>query len=233
MAIDKKGGFTEVPGQPYAMQTDRTINEKNDGTLEGTVAYVGDAEDVDAFPQFGDLHPDDDRLEIYNISKIYMGLELLKMTASYFGLASSSGGTDANGRVVSLSGGQNQEPITTHPDFEEFAGTPDNPNLENGALFDKITGEFIGFDTFSNVAGVEYYLTPSTLISVSYWTDKEPTLKPRMKIVNKIKGVKTPPDVKNFLRTDTTYRQTGSSYQVTEQYLGSGEDGWNKLIYPD
>lgn len=222
----------QVAGQPYLMQPDRSVNEKNDGTLEGTIVFKCDIDDIGSLPSFGDLHPDDDRLEAYNVATSYGALNVVTRTNSYFGLSSTSGGTDANGRTVSFSGGHNNEPIETHPDFEEFAGTAENPNLENGALWDKITGEFIGFDTFSKQAGVKYYLTPATMISVSYWTDSVPILKKRMQIVDKITGVRKQDGVKNYLRTDTLYRQTGSSYQVTEQYLASGVDGWDGEIYP-
>jgi hypothetical protein len=37
--------------------------------------------------------------------------------------------------------------------------------------------------------------------------------------------------VKNLLRIETSYRTTGSSYQITEQYLASGEEGWNAQVY--
>ena len=89
MAIKTHGGFTAVVGQPYAIQTDRTVTEKRDGTLEGSISFICDVADKDALPTFGDLHIDDDRLELFNAQTTYNGLELVTLTASYFGISAS------------------------------------------------------------------------------------------------------------------------------------------------
>jgi hypothetical protein len=223
------------------IQPDRSINEKNDGTLEGQVVYKCAKEDEYKLPQIKDDHPDDARLECYNITKTHNSNGIITATASFFGLNASV--TEA---VISYSGAQNNEPIETHPEFiTDLAGTVDSP--KNGAVFveddqDPEYGTFIKFgggedDTKTPAfRGVEYYLTPSTQITLSYWTDKVPDLKDRLFIYEDLGNIpsrqfKVPPDVKDFLLLDTPYRQVGSFYQVTEQYLGSGPDGWNDKIY--
>ena len=221
------------------IQPDRSISEKNDGTLEGQVTYKCDKDSEFSLPQVGDSHPDDSKLECYNISKTYNSNGYITATASFFGLISST--TEP---VVSYSGGQNNEPIETHPNFTSFAGTVSAPL--NGALFvtDTESEDYSTFIKFGGgedpdgpqYRGTEYYLTASTMITLSYWTDKVPTLKKRLNIYDKISGVtgsdfKVPDDVKDFLLLDTPYRQVGSFYQVTEQYLGSGTKGWNDVIY--
>jgi len=220
------------------MQPDRSVSEKNDGTLEGQIVYRCDKEYISSLPDLGDPHPDDDRLECYDINKTYNSNGLVTATASFFGLVAST--TDP---VISYSGGQNQEPIETHPDFETKIGGTYNAPL-NGAKFVTDEGEadykaFIGFidpDSDSEILGTEYYLSTSTNITLSYWTDKAPSLKNRMRIYPYIRGInssqlRVPSDVKNFLLLDTPYRQVGSFFQVTEQYLGSGPDGFSSLIY--
>ena len=236
MSRIKKGDLDNAIIQP-----DRSINEKNDGTLEGQVVYKCAKEDDFKLPQVGDEHPDDSRLECYNINKTHNSNGIITATASYFGLTAS-----VTEPVISYSGAQNNEPIETHPDFvSELAGTVDAP--KNGAIFvddagDVEYGTFIKFgggteDTNTpKFQGTEYYLTPSTQITLSYWTDKVPQLKNRLFIYNDLGNIpsrqfQVPPDVKNFLLLDTPYRQVGSFYQVTEQYLGSGKDGWNEKIY--
>jgi len=227
-----------------SLQPGRTINEKNDGTLEGQAIFKCDKSYVDNIPKLKSLHPDDDRLEAYDISKTYNSNGLVTVVVSYFGLTASK--TDP---VITYSGGQNNEPIETHPNFVKFAGTVNAPL--NGAKFvteGEDRGAFIGFteDTAGEDAaldkkqfrGIEYYLTPSTQITVSYWQDKVPALKDRLTITKRIKGInsqdlKKPSNVKDFLLLDTPYRQVGSFYQVTEQYLGSGPAGWNDEIYED
>ena len=221
------------------IQPDRSISEKNDGTLEGQVIYKCDRSKISRLPRIGTTHPDDNRLECYNISRTYNSNGLVTATASFFGLISST--TDP---VITYSGGQNNEAITTHPNFTDFAGTVDAPL--NGAVFETDTnaadyGSFIEFGGGEDpdgpqFRGIEYYLTPSTMITLSYWTDKVPSLKNRLKIYSRIRGVssaelKVPSDVEDFLLLDTPYRQVGSFYQVTEQYLGSGPRGWNEVVY--
>jgi hypothetical protein len=152
------------------------------------------------------------------------------MTASYFGLSESSP-NGGDGLVVSFSGGANNDPIETHPEFStDIGGTVDDPTF--GAVFDPVTGQFLRFNPGSQHAGVQYYLTPATQITISYWKSSVPNLKKRMEVVDKISGVSLPADVKNLLRVETSYRTTGSSYQVTEVYLASGVDGWDPIIYP-
>ena len=165
MAIKTHGGFTAVIGQPYAIQTDRTVTEKRDGTLEGSIKFICDVADKDALPTFGDLHIDDNRLELFNAQTTYNGLELVTLTASYFGISASeaSGGP---AQVISFSGGSNNEPIETHPNFEQMAGLANPPaSRETGSVWDPITGQFLRFDG-GEFKGVQYYLTPSTTITI-------------------------------------------------------------------
>jgi len=103
----------------------------------------------------------------------------------------------------------------------------------NGAKFDDDTGEFLGFfdQSIKDLFGVMHYLVPSTMVSLTYWQSTVPSLNKRMSIKSSISGFRKPTDVKNFLLLDIPYRQIGSFYQVTEQYLGSGPDGWSTKIY--
>lgn len=205
------------------IQQNRNVSEKNDGTLAGSVIYTADQTFFNLLPQLGASHPDDNRLECYQRDITYNNNGIVTLNAAYFGLVGHK--TD---QVVSFTGGQNNDPIEVHPDFATIAGTDSAPL--NGARFNRETGEFLGFFT-GKFMGVSHYLTPSTMISLSYWTDSVPSLKNRLSIVNAVPGVTTPPDVVNFLLLDMPYRQVGSFYQVTEQYLGSGAKGWNSTIY--
>ena len=236
MARVEKGALNTAIIQP-----DRTIIEKNDGTLEGNIIWKVDAGNLGALPDLDDLHPDNYKLECYNKTISYGTNGIVTCQASYFGLESSP--TDA---VIDYSGGQNNDPIETHPDFETFAGTVTAPL--NGARFVTDTaaddyGSFIEFGGGEDAngpqyKGVEYYLTPSTQVTLSYWTSKVPRLKTRLKIYKKIPFVSSrqfrqPPDVVDWLLLDTPYRQVGNFYQVTEQFLGSGPNGWNNVIYEE
>ena len=217
------------------IQPNRTISEKEDGTLSGSVLWEGARDGTGSLPVIGDAHPDDVRLEMVEATFTFMPNDKVQVQGSYFGLNAST-----TVKVISYSGSQNQEAIETSPDFERFAGTGKAP--KNGAQFEAFTNpegeeyyQFLGFFQddvgSSDFVGVSSYLTAGTQVSVTYWTDRQPKLNERMKIKSKIKGFSTPKDVEDFLYLDTPYRQVGSFYQVTEQYLGSGKRGWNKEIY--
>jgi len=215
-------------------QVDGSFIEKNDGTLEGSLTFVG--EDIDSFPKIGDSYPKKDKLECYNKTITYGAGDLITCTCSYFGIDVAK-----TSPVVSYDGGTNNDPIETHPKFGEtdskgLAGTAASP--KNGAEFDSETNAFIGFtgDDAGDLLGVQYYLTPANNVSVTYWTTTKPNLNQRMSIVSKpsLGAGRTflkPPNVKNYLLVDMPYRIQGSLYQVTEQYIGSAKGGWNKIIY--
>jgi len=221
-----KGRVTDYYADGVVIQPGYTLTEKNDGTIDGTVVFECDNDYFARLPQLRAPHPRDGRCEIYNREITYLGLKKVRLTASYFGLISSK--TDP---IVNYSGNTDKDPIETHHKFEEFAGTKDAPI--NGAQFDSETGEFLGFfdQTIKDLFGTRHCLMPATMVSVSYWQSSVPSLSKRMTIKSSIPGFRKPSDVKDFLLLDIPYRQIGSFYQVTEQYLGSGPNGWSKKIY--
>ena len=223
MALTIKG----TPSGSYTTQPNFGINEKNDGTLEGQVVYKGDRSNLQSFPQIGSAHPTDTRLEAYNREITYLPLEQVTVTVSYFGLTSKK--TDP---IISYTPNTNQEPITSHPNFADFAGTSAAPL--NGATFDSETGEFLGFydQDITDLFGVQFYLVPATMLSLTYWTSEVPSLGRRMTRKPSIPGFRKPSDVKEFLILDMPYRQVGSFYQVTEQIMGSGPNGFSQILYP-
>lgn len=227
MAYVKKGSIREFYADGVAVQPDYSITEKNDGTLEGQITFVCDINDFLSLPQMGSTHVRDARLELYNREITYQGLNMVSMTGSYFGLISSK--TEP---TIAYTPNTNQEPITSHKDFVDFAGDKDAPL--NGAKFDDDTGEFLGFfdPDVKDLFGVSAYLIPATLLSLTYWTDKVPKLGKRMQRKSSIPGFYRPEDVAEFLILDYPYRQVGNFYQVTELIMGSGENGFSTTLYP-
>jgi len=219
-------GTTGVYMQPGAKLTYR-----DDGTIDGTIEYHCDISLVSYLPEIGDSHPYDSRCELYARDITYDRLGKVIMTASYFGLENKE--TDP---VITLTTNADQVPIEAHPNFvDDLGGTSAGPL--NGALFDDVTGEFKGFFAPGDEAklfGVEYYFQPGINVTASYWTSDKPKLDELMQIVESTdisKDFISPPNVKNYLLIGQPYRQVGSHYQITKQYLGSGPDGWNELIY--
>lgn len=226
MPLQKKGSVTEFYADGVAIQPNYSLVEKNDGTIEGNVIFECDVSYFANLPRMKSAHPRESRCEIYNREITYMGLKKVRLTASYFGLVSSK--TDP---IISYTPNTDKEPIETHPLFQEFAGTRSSP--KNGAKFDDDTGEFLGFydQSIKDLFGTAHYLVPATMVSLTYWQSSVPSLTKRMSIKASISGFRKPSDVKDFLLLDIPYRQIGSFYQVTEQYLGSGPNGFSKKIY--
>ena len=227
MALTKKGSVTDYYSDGVAIQPNFSLTEKNDGTIEGQVVFVCDITKFNNLPQMGSVHPREPRCELYNREITYQGLYKVQMTGSYFGLVSKK--TDP---ILSYIPNTNQEPITSHPSFTTFAGTLAAPL--NGAKFDADTGEFLGFydQTITDLFGVQFYLVPATMLSLSYWTSDVPSLSRRMTRKSSIPGFKKPSDIKEFLVLDYPYRQVGNFYQVTEQIMGSGPNGFSTTLYP-
>jgi len=228
MAIKKKGDIQDYYSDGVAIQPNFSLTEKNDGTIEGQVIYICDKNRFNNLPQMGSAHPREARCELYNREITYLPLDRVQMVGSYFGLVSKK--TNA---ILSYTPNTNQEPVTSHPNFTTFAGTADAPL--NGATFDTDTGEFLGFydQTITDLFGVQYYLTPSTLLSRSYWTSDVPSLSRRMRRVATVDGFRKPADVHEFLILDYPYRQIGNFYQVTELIMGSGPNGFSATLYPN
>jgi hypothetical protein len=224
--IQRNGNVTEYYADGVAIQPNYSLTEKNDGTIEGNVTFMTDMDRFGNLPQMKSPHPRESRCEIYNREITYLPLRKVQLVASYFGLISNK--TEP---VLAYTPNTDKEPIETHPLFEEFAGTKASP--KNGAKFDDDTGEFLGFydQAIKDLFGAAHYLVPATMVSLTYWQSSVPSLARRMSIKASVPGFRKPSDVKDFLLLDIPYRQIGSFYQVTEQYLGSGPNGFSKKIY--
>jgi hypothetical protein len=224
--IRKKGRVTDQYPDGIVVQPNYVLIEKNDGTIEGNVIFEAEKENASRLPQMGAPHPFEKRCQLYNREIRGIGLNKIQMTGSYFGLVSTK-----TKSILSYTPNTDRDPIETNPLFEDFAGTKDAPI--NGAKFDPETGEFLGFfdQSIKELFGATHYLVPSTMVSLTYWQSSPPSLTRRMSIKSSIPGFRKPSDVKNFLLLDLPYRQINSFYQVTEQYLGSGPNGWSKKIY--
>ncbi|WP_395736272.1 hypothetical protein [Prosthecobacter sp.] len=214
-------------GSPnLTLQPDANVSEDENGLLTGTACYEGDRAYALSVPAVGTLHPFDFRLTCYKREITYMKASKIKATLSYIGVAA-----DPTPFFIEHPGGSGQDPIETHPNFTDFAGTPDDPL--NGAYFDTETGEFVGFtDPTNSLCGVKSYIVPSVMVNLSFYTHFVPDLNDVGNLYTwNIPNLVAPPNVKNFLLLGMPYRQIGNVFQVTHQVLGSGPSGWNRKIY--
>lgn len=210
------------------------IAEDGNGLLTSAIAWQGDAAKRTSIPIIGDKHPDDHRLRAHRRDREIIGLGRERWTVHFIGISQ-----DPTNPVVNWPGGYGREPIETHEEFADFAGTIAAPL--NGASFRPFPSapdkhEFAGFlDTLNKKYGIQDFYKASDAVSVTYWTAKFPSLPTRMtRYKPTLKGFRAPAGVKNWLYTGSPYRQTpdGALFQVTEQFLGSGALGWDSDIYP-
>jgi len=215
------------PGDPSPyLQPDSEITVDDYGVMRGTAVFEFPSVLAPILtPQLNlSRHPKEPRLTCYEVSLKYSKLQTAVATAQYIGLL-----YDPSLPKVEFAGGSGQDPIETHPDFADFAGTPDDP--KNGAVFDENTGEFRAFAGQNSFLGVNAYIVPSVIVNYSYYTSSIPSLGNVGRIFNSVPGFNRPPNVRNFLLVGMPYRQTANIFFVTEQYLGSGRRPWNTRIY--
>lgn len=131
------------------------------------------------------------------------------------------------------------EPISTNARFEDFAGTPSDPNLTNKAEFTD-DGFFKGFASNApdGFRGVTSYLAPRVVISGFRWeTGNAPTGGKDVGKINtpsgeggSIANANASGD-QNWLKIGFGAEQYGNQWQVRETWLRSNDNGWNTDIY--
>ena len=138
---------------------------------------------------------------------------------------------DANERMIEVSCTMREEPIETHPDFASWAGTPKAPL---GAIFDddgRFTGWNVNNEVGNEMKGIKSYLVPSYAGSINYISRGKPSLSG----IGKIGGGTGLPSVggkRQWMNTGISYQSIADGkFKVTETYLLSGPNGWNKKVY--
>lgn len=157
---------------------------------------------------------------------------------------------EGTGTELTISAALSQEPIDTHPDFEEFAGNPDKP--KNGAEFND-DKTFKGFrvdvecpkEEENNKAGVKSYLVPSIVCEATEQLASKSNL--NLGEIGKIKSKvpkhnppgsnksSSPPTFskRDWLIVGEAVEGVGKQMIKKTKYRLSGEGKWNEDIYPD
>lgn len=227
MALKKKGNAVGLIRQPEG-----EIEHDQDGSIRGSLAFEGDVRYLNTAPDIEDAHPDLKNLACYYKKVTYLTLSKVRVVCSYIGLDSNT-----TKPVFEFVGGTGEEAIETHKDFvEKLAGKKDAEL--NGAKFEQ-SGRFECWPADStdavekDLVGVQSFSVPRIVIRRSWWQYGAPSPKKLGTIEKKPGGIIVPSSVKNFLVTSFSYRQLGRIYQVSDELTGSGERGWNPLIYPN
>lgn len=213
------------------LQTGWRLDITWNGVIRGTASFIWPVSELlIRNPKFGDPHPRDPRCEVVAVSAVSLPNKLIRFEVEYFGLTSGKNSTPKWSFHRSLA----EEAIETHPDFvTKIGGTPDVPL--NDAQYDKQSKEFIGFpaDAPYNLGGVRGYLTGNNTMRKHYFTiDPEQGGSGMGKVFTIPSDVPGVEPGQQALKTNWANQRIGLHYyEVTEEYLVAGINGWNHLIY--
>jgi hypothetical protein len=200
--------------------------------LSTATATWYDHSDRPTLPGLGDAHPIWTELKIERIRVDHQQTHW-EISADYAGVI---GTPEA---VYELDSSAIEEPIETHPDFEDFAGTPEDPLVtggkkgnEFGAVFNQDTGAFEGF-VYGDKRGVRGYLAPGAVWRMTQVQSEAPVegVEDTGVIDPAPYGPIPAAGTRNWLYTGMTYEQRGGCYTVRYEWKLSGRRGWDADIY--
>lgn len=227
-------GISSLSREPGAV-----LSEENSGLTTFTESQVGRTADVlseyATLTRFVTVCPDFANLALDSKRVLYDDGGQAKIQLVWAGV----GGTDEEPALPEpvwfLRRTPSEEPIDTHPNFEDFAGTSTSPL--NGAQFDQ-NGLFTGFAVVvsPNVwGGITKYLEFSATLTKTSVVKTSPNTSEVIPRINTPSGapftIPSIPD-RTWMKTDFTVTQRGGVFEVFEEWTMSGQRGWNTTIYP-
>jgi len=211
-------------------------------------SYVNDSGEME-LPRVKTPHPifTDLLLESATITQQEGGYEQLDVTykgksGESFSTETTPGGNESLYPVVNtLTRSLNQEPLDTHPNFSGSAtsivadacgndGSVENKEIiirDEGGAFVKISD--LSFEP--NLAGATSYLAPGQEFTIRYASDTIPSITNVGRIVSAPTGAPPVSGNFNWLLSAINFTQEGDIFEVTENYLLSGVNGWAQSIY--
>lgn len=153
------------------------------------------------------------------------------ITTQYEGVDFNWDNNNSDENTVEVACTMREEAIETHPQFKTWAGTPKKPNA---GIFDD-DGKFTGWNANESLGeemqGIKSYLVPSYSGTISYVSRGRPSLGG----IGKIGGGNGLPSIGGkyqWMNTGVSFAtMADGKYRVTESYLLSGPNGWNRKIY--
>lgn len=142
-----------------------------------------------------------------------------------------------------------EEPIASHPAFTASTtgfstsivdacggAITEGTGASGGAIFNA-DGGFVAFSktATNNFTGVQSFLSPRATYKRTYTQNAPPSSSFTGKLAyiyaNPSGDQPTIASGRNWMLTGLTWKGSGNSYEVTEEYLSSGFNGWNNAIY--
>lgn len=178
-------------------------------------------------PPLGSRHPQFPALELEEIEPDFGRVGLGRFTLVY------RGGQQVLGPpVYSIDVSAGAEDIRTHPDFSSLETAAENA----GGYVEDEDGVFRAFTAPAQLAGVDQFLLPALTISKRWSSTVIPGGANKVGKIDMPDGP-FPSQVlsgsQNFLKIGFAVDRHGDVYEVWEQWLRSGDQGWSTLIYGD
>ncbi len=139
---------------------------------------------------------------------------------------------DTEENTIEVAATMREEPIETHSKFKEWIKKREDGS--SAAIFDD-DGNFKAWNKDDSLGakllGIKSYYVPGYSATVTYISQSSPSLGS----IGSIGGGGGIPSIGNgreWMKTGISYSSLADgTYKVTETYLSSGENGWNKEVY--
>tara|TARA_R100000808_G_scaffold512_1_gene2673 strand:+ start:21879 stop:22652 length:774 start_codon:yes stop_codon:yes gene_type:complete len=227
-----------------------TINYDEDGIAKASLTYTCKYEVAPVLVNQIRVHPDFDWLRFKTATITRQPGCLAQVKVNFEGIPDPTGEDEEDeedtSTKYSLRGTSSNEPIETHPDFEDFAGTPGLPL--NGARWTpkgmKGQHKFEGFiDEAGNALyGVKSYLEGGFIFSETRLVPKKDAFVIAQHLNNIGKRLRIPDGhgmgnlnghpQRDWLQISCDVEPVGTGFKVTRNWRLSGVRKWNKDIYP-
>lgn len=161
------------------------------------------------------------------------------VTINFKGVPPAENPNYPDNKVYSVRGATSTAPIETHPDFADFAGTPDTPL--HGAKFSTKTetlGKFLGFtDSMDRKYGVRSFYIPSLVYEE---TQTKPSSGDTTVVMSSLGKIDVPPSSsikptleaeRNWMLSTAEVEQVGAGVQQRKGWRASGPGGWDPDIH--
>lgn len=208
-------------------------------TCTAVFKIQGDRDNLGQVPAMFSAHPIFTYLNMER-RRISLTPGFIIVTGEYAGIP---GGTTTP--IYELAIGLSDEPIVTHPKFNQYiGGTPSHPL--NGAIFldqegeittDDSIGQFAYFQHVLNgsqnpFAGIESYLAADQIVwREKYYTTGGIFQTQRVGYISSPSGPVPSVPGPNWLLTGVTYERRGNVFFICNEWRNSGRRGWNTTIY--
>jgi hypothetical protein len=176
---------------------------------------------------------------------------IAEVSKTYQGGSSNAGSVNGsvNLSIYEVVATAQEEPIASHPAFTSSTGVftssivdacgggiTEGSGASGGAIFNS-DGGFVGFTktATNNFTGVQSFLSPRVTYKRTYTQNSPPSSGFTDKLAyifsNPYGDQPTLASGRNWMLTGLTWKGSGNSYEITEEYMASGSSGWNNAIY--